>query len=248
MTRVRVLGINAVFHDPAAALVIDGQVVAAAEEERFSRRKHGKRPVRSPRGNCPSWPPPGACARPGWNRPTWTRSPTPTTPPSAVRPPRWGWTIPGTTCGSATRSRRPASSPRRCRGWIRVGPLCTSPCRARGVGRAGRPARRRQRAGLRRAGRGGLAPGRPVRQRPARGPGQPAAPALTGAVLRAGHQPPRLPALQRRVQGDGAGLLRHAPVRRGTVPAGVRGRGRRFPHRARPLGQHGQAPARGARR
>lgn len=42
---MRVLGINAVFHDPAAALVVDGQVVAAAEEERFSRREHGKRPV-----------------------------------------------------------------------------------------------------------------------------------------------------------------------------------------------------------
>jgi carbamoyltransferase len=42
---MRVLGINAVFHDPAAALVVDGRVVAAAEEERFSRRKHGKRPV-----------------------------------------------------------------------------------------------------------------------------------------------------------------------------------------------------------
>src|SRR5512139_103351 len=42
---MRVLGINAVYHDPAAALVVDGQVVAAAEEERFSRRKHGKRPV-----------------------------------------------------------------------------------------------------------------------------------------------------------------------------------------------------------
>src|SRR5215218_3935858 len=39
---VRVLGINAVFHDPAAALVVDGVTVAAAEEERFSRRKHGK--------------------------------------------------------------------------------------------------------------------------------------------------------------------------------------------------------------
>ncbi|EYT48169.1 MULTISPECIES: carbamoyltransferase family protein [Kocuria] len=39
------LGINAIFHDPAAALVVDGRVVAAAEEERFSRRKHGKRPV-----------------------------------------------------------------------------------------------------------------------------------------------------------------------------------------------------------
>ncbi len=40
-----VLGINAVFHDPAAALVVDGQIIAAAEEERFSRRKHGKDPV-----------------------------------------------------------------------------------------------------------------------------------------------------------------------------------------------------------
>jgi carbamoyltransferase len=37
-----VLGVNAVFHDPAAALVVDGEIVAAAEEERFSRRKHGK--------------------------------------------------------------------------------------------------------------------------------------------------------------------------------------------------------------
>ncbi len=42
---MRVLGINAIFHDPAAALVVDGVTVAAAEEERFSRRKHGKRPV-----------------------------------------------------------------------------------------------------------------------------------------------------------------------------------------------------------
>src|SRR4051794_38109829 len=42
---MNVLGINAVFHDPAAALVVDGRIVAAAEEERFSRRKHGKAPV-----------------------------------------------------------------------------------------------------------------------------------------------------------------------------------------------------------
>lgn len=42
---MRILGINALFHDPAAALVVDGATVAAAEEERFSRRKHGKRPV-----------------------------------------------------------------------------------------------------------------------------------------------------------------------------------------------------------
>ena len=39
-----VLGLGgAVSHDPAAALVVDGQIVAAAEEERFNRIKHAKR-------------------------------------------------------------------------------------------------------------------------------------------------------------------------------------------------------------
>jgi carbamoyltransferase len=39
------LGINAAFHDSAACLVSDGRVVAAAEEERFTHIKQGKRPV-----------------------------------------------------------------------------------------------------------------------------------------------------------------------------------------------------------
>jgi carbamoyltransferase len=39
------LGINAVYHDPSACLVQDGVVLAAAEEERFTHVKHGKRPV-----------------------------------------------------------------------------------------------------------------------------------------------------------------------------------------------------------
>ncbi|MEO8955164.1 MAG: carbamoyltransferase C-terminal domain-containing protein [Ktedonobacteraceae bacterium] len=39
------LGINAAYHDPAACLVKDGQVIAAAEEERFTHIKHGKRPI-----------------------------------------------------------------------------------------------------------------------------------------------------------------------------------------------------------
>lgn len=39
------LGINAAFHDLAACLVRDGVVLAAAEEERFTRIKHGKRPI-----------------------------------------------------------------------------------------------------------------------------------------------------------------------------------------------------------
>src|SRR5690349_8430610 len=40
-----VLGINAAFHDSSAALLHDGVPLAAAEEERFTRIKHGKRPV-----------------------------------------------------------------------------------------------------------------------------------------------------------------------------------------------------------
>ncbi len=39
------LGINAAFHDPAACLVQDGRVLAAAEDERFTHVKHGKRPT-----------------------------------------------------------------------------------------------------------------------------------------------------------------------------------------------------------
>ena len=41
---MKILGINAAFHDSAACLVVDGAVVAAAEEERFVRIKHHKRP------------------------------------------------------------------------------------------------------------------------------------------------------------------------------------------------------------
>jgi carbamoyltransferase len=37
---MKILGISAFYHDSAAALVIDGQIVAAAQEERFTRRKH----------------------------------------------------------------------------------------------------------------------------------------------------------------------------------------------------------------
>ena len=37
---MRILGLSAFYHDSAAALVEDGRIVAAAQEERFSRRKH----------------------------------------------------------------------------------------------------------------------------------------------------------------------------------------------------------------
>jgi carbamoyltransferase len=38
-----ILGISAFYHDSAAALVVDGEVIAAAQEERFSRKKHDER-------------------------------------------------------------------------------------------------------------------------------------------------------------------------------------------------------------
>jgi carbamoyltransferase len=40
---MRIIGISAFYHDSAAALVVDGRVVAAAQEERFTRKKHDSR-------------------------------------------------------------------------------------------------------------------------------------------------------------------------------------------------------------
>ena len=35
-----ILGISAFYHDSAAALIVDGEIISAAQEERFSRKKH----------------------------------------------------------------------------------------------------------------------------------------------------------------------------------------------------------------
>ncbi|MFC1785860.1 carbamoyltransferase N-terminal domain-containing protein, partial [Candidatus Neomarinimicrobiota bacterium] len=35
-----ILGISAYYHDSAAAIIIDGEIIAAAHEERFTRKKH----------------------------------------------------------------------------------------------------------------------------------------------------------------------------------------------------------------
>ena len=35
-----ILGISAFYHDSAATILIDGKIVAAAQEERFTRKKH----------------------------------------------------------------------------------------------------------------------------------------------------------------------------------------------------------------
>lgn len=40
---MKILGISAFYHDAAACLLVDGEIIAAAQEERFSRRKHDQR-------------------------------------------------------------------------------------------------------------------------------------------------------------------------------------------------------------
>ena len=42
-SQATILGISAYYHDSAAALIRDGAIIAAAQEERFSRRKHDSR-------------------------------------------------------------------------------------------------------------------------------------------------------------------------------------------------------------
>ena len=41
LARNHILGISAFYHDSAAALLADGNILAAAQEERFTRKKHG---------------------------------------------------------------------------------------------------------------------------------------------------------------------------------------------------------------
>ena len=49
---MRILGISAYYHDSAAALVVDGEIVAAAQEERFTRKKHDARFPRQALAYC----------------------------------------------------------------------------------------------------------------------------------------------------------------------------------------------------
>ena len=41
----KILGISAFYHDSAATLIIDGEIIAAAQEERFTRKKHDSFPA-----------------------------------------------------------------------------------------------------------------------------------------------------------------------------------------------------------
>ena len=37
---MKIIGVSAYYHDSAAALLVDGEIAAAAQEERFTRKKH----------------------------------------------------------------------------------------------------------------------------------------------------------------------------------------------------------------
>ena len=241
---MRVLGVNAVFHDPAAALVVDGEIVAAAEEERFSRRKHGKRPgavlgLGAARAVAPRW-----CLRRGRAAPRATSTPSPT--PTTRRSRRAG--------GGRHGARRPVGPPaRRCtpQRAPRVprrraaGPRPGSACASSPTTSPTPPPP----AWPRRTGdSSGAGARRPRRARVATSPAAtatgelevlaaPGAAALARPALRGAHRAPRLPALQRRVQGDGAGVLRRAALPRRAARAGARHRRRRLPRRADRLGR-----------
>ena len=49
---MRILGLSAFYHDSAAALVENGEIIAAAQEERFSRKKHDARFPRAAIAAC----------------------------------------------------------------------------------------------------------------------------------------------------------------------------------------------------
>jgi carbamoyltransferase len=58
---MNILGVSALYHDSAAALIRDGEIIAAAHEERFSRKKHDARVPR----NAIAWCLEQACVKPG---------------------------------------------------------------------------------------------------------------------------------------------------------------------------------------
>ena len=178
-----------------------------------------RRRCRSRRGSCRSRRCAGARPRRPRRRATSTPSPTPTTPTS--RPAGPGRPTSPTTSGKLRTLyvRRVPQFLATALPGLRTERVATSPTTWPTRRRPAWPPRRHVgRARARREGRGGLAPGRPVARRGARRAGRPAAAALAGPALRGGHGPPRVPAVVRRVQGDGARQLRRPRPLRPGVP------------------------------
>ena len=247
MRFMRVLGVNALFHDPSAALVVDGEIVAAAEEERFSRRKHGKRPVPFSAWELPEQAMRWCLARP-------SSSPGPGRGGLLVRP-HTGRPADG---AGAVRSVGPpahhlrregtGSWPPRCRALTRDGPVRAPPRRACRVGGAGCTRARGARV-LVLDGRGEQAPTSPAATSTAAWSVRRTGPAaLPRPALRVAHRTPRVPALQRRVQGDGAGVLRQAAPPRRAAGDDPRHRRRRLRRPPVPTGAGGRRAAPAASR
>ena len=237
-------GINAIFHDPAAALVVDGEVVAAAEEERFSRRKHGKRPVPFSAWELPERAAAWCLAQAGLSAAGPGRGGLllrPGAGPPAPR--RLGLTDPWDHLRTTYARRAPQFLATALPGLdpeqVRYVPT-TSPTPPRPAW----PRRTRTvlGAGARRPRRGRLPPGRPLR-----------APARCD-VLAAQALPHSLGLLyedvtehlgflrsSRRVQGDGAGLVRDAAAPADAAGARPGHRRRRLPDRPGGLGRAGHA-------
>ena len=245
---IHTLGINAAFHDSAACLVRDGIVIAAAEDERFTHVKHANARYRSRPGSCPTMRSTTVSRRPASRSRTSTTSRIRTTRGSSR--PRHGRAVADLAAfavGPRAAQRRaspwhplflssivnaprqlaggaPHHLQRRFRGVTHDGPFrwhfvehhlaheasafLAAPFALRGDddGRA----RRACDDELRRVRR-------PVV--PAARPGQPAA--FARVAVRTRDALPRLPALVRRVQGDGARVVRQAGVRRRDAQAGA---------------------------
>jgi carbamoyltransferase len=53
---MNIVGVSAFYHDSAAALIRDGEILAAAQEERFTRKKNDHDfPVNAPASAAPKW-------------------------------------------------------------------------------------------------------------------------------------------------------------------------------------------------
>ena len=243
---MRILGINAIYHDPAAALVVDGGIVAAAEEERFSRRKHGKRPVPFAAWELPeqaaAW-----CLRRAGLAACDVDAVTYSYDPALVRPAgqlglRDPWDHLRTTY--ARRAPQFLAGGAAGAGSGRWSGSCRTTSRTR------RPPGWPRRSASRRCWcwTGGARPSRTwpavTRVRRAERAGQPGAAALAGPAVRGRHRAPGLPALVGRVQGDGAGLLRGPAAPAGAAGGRPGDRRRRLRHRAGRLGRAGEEAGR----
>ncbi len=218
---MKVLGINAVFHDPAAALVVDGEVVAAAEEERFSRRKHGHDNVPFAAWEVPqqaaAW-----CLTQAGLRPedldAVAYSYDPGLMPAYDSVVDDGWeglrTLYAQRAPLFLRTALPGLDP----AVVRYVPHHIAHAASAALA-APYPTS----SVLVLDGRGETASHVAAAQRRRRpgGAGQPAAAALARPALRGGHRAPGLPPQQRRVQGHGARVVREAAVAQGVPRAGA---------------------------